>query len=534
MMHPRNHVIHRYAWTLPVIVFMIAVAVHIDLPGLYMDAVDPDFLAAQKLHHHLHNPTAALPSKIFPILGNLYHGVQNFYVDLPVLAIFGFNVGPLRIAQALFGAVLVAAFFVAARRLGKSTALAMAAAVGLATELAFTACFRTQFYIEMGGAAWLFVSLMLALPLESDTPLSQRRLFWSGFFSGLAGYGYFVLLFFVPGMFGLIALRPASNLRDTARWIIGLAVGFTPFAVGYLSLTLKLHGIDATIAFIRGLLGALHPFESSGTNEGNLLYAWHMAKLAITNHGNDAMIFGQVLPSFWGAVKFYVFAACLLVLSVWCLGSLALRRKPPPATLLSLLPLSYLLVASLFGHRLWAHHFCVLVPFVYLLPLALLVSLRTRQARKPFEHALLGVAAIAWLIGNLTQQVAFHERLARSGGEGLSTSALTQLAVEARNAPSTSAYIFPEWGFFTSFCLLTENKVRYVVDASPETLLDLKRSGYNDLRLVYWQPAERAHYMQVLQQAGVQTMTERTFTTLDGRPVFYWLEGRTTQPSTAH
>ncbi|WP_147293364.1 hypothetical protein [Dyella monticola] len=533
-MHLRINAISRYLWTLPVIVFMIAVAVHIDLPGLYMDAVNPDFLAAQKLHHHLHNPTAGLPSKLFPILGNLYHGVQNFYVDLPVLTIFGFDVGPLRIAQALFGAGLLAAFFVAAQRLSKSTALAMAAALGLATEIAFTASFRTQFYIVMGGATWLAVSLMLALPLQSDTPLSRHRLFWSGFFSGLAGYGYFVLLFFVPGMFALIALRPKSNLRDTVRWAIGLAVGFAPFAVGYVSLALKLHGIGATVAFIRGLLGALHPFESGGTNGGNLLYAWRMAMLAITNNGNDAMVFGHALPSAWGVVKFYVFAACLLVLSVWCLGSLVLRRQAPPATLLGLLPLSYLLVASLFGHRLWAHHFCVLVPFVYLLPLALLTSVLKMQTRKPFETALMGLASIAWLIGNLTQQVAFHESLAHSGGEGLSTSALTQLAVEARNAPSTSAYIFPEWGFFTSFCLLTENKVRYVIDASPETLLDLKRDGYSDLRLVYWQPTERAHYMQVLQQAGTKTITERTFTTLDGRAVFYWLEGRTTQPSLPH
>lgn len=102
-------VVYRHAWMLPVVVFLFAVAFHIDLPGLYIDAVNPDFLAAQKLHPHLHNPTAALPSKIFPILGNLYHGVQNFYVALPVQAIFGFDVAPLRIAQALFGAVLLAA-----------------------------------------------------------------------------------------------------------------------------------------------------------------------------------------------------------------------------------------------------------------------------------------------------------------------------------------------------------------------------------------------------------------------------------------
>lgn len=522
----RSNAIYRHLWLLPAAVFMAMVALHINLPGLYMDAVNPDFLAAQKLHPHLHNPSAALPSKIFPILGNLYHGVQNFYVDLPVLAVFGFNVAPLRIAQALFGVVLLAAFFASARRLTASTPLAMVAALGLATDIAFTASFRTQFYIVMGGAAWLCVSLMLALPLPSNTALSRRRLFWSGCFAGLAGYGYFVLLFFVPGMLALIALR-SRNLREAWQWLLGLAAGCTPFVLGYLSLMLKLHGIAATLTFIHALLGALHPFDNGGTHQGHLRYVWDMAYLAITNDGNAAMIFGHALPSWWGVAKFYLFVACTLVLAIFLLASVALRRKPPPAALVVLLPLSYLLIAALFGHRLWAHHFCVLVPFVYLLPLCLLACLPKTGAQRAWPVVAIGLAGTGCLIANVAQQYNFHQQLARSGGEGMSTSALTELALQARNAPSHVAYVFPDWGFFTSFCLLTENKVRYVIDAAPETLADLRRSGHDDLRLAYWRPTDHDRYVQALQQAGLPSITQQAFTTLDGRPVFYVLEGRT-------
>jgi hypothetical protein len=518
---------YRFLWILPVAVFMLGVAWQIHLPGLYMDAVNPDYLAAQKLYPHLHNPTGALPSKIFPILGSLYHGVQNFYVDLPVLALFGFDISPLRIAQALFGAALVAAFFITTRRLTGSNAFAIAGTLGLATEIAFIASFRTQFYIVLGGATWLFFSLMLAAPIHPDDPISRRRLFWSGVFSGLAGYGYFVLLFFVPGTLAMTALRPQSNWRQTFRWITGVIVGLTPFALGYLSLILKLHGITPALALIRSLVTTLHPFADSGASDGNLLYSWHMAHLAITNDGNDAMIFGHALPSIWGEAKFYLLVACTLGMSLWVFICLLRRKESPLWALPGLLPLSYWLFASLFGHRLWAHHFCVLVPFVYLLPTLLLGQLfKASKSAATTRIAAVSLVCLGCVTANVLQQNDFHSALARSGGEGMSTQALTQLAVEARGAGKNVAYVFPEWGFFTSFCLLTENKVRYVIDADPATLADLRQTGHDDFRLAYWQPAQREPYIAVLKQAGAHTITERTFTTLDGRPAFYLLEGR--------
>ncbi|GLQ89560.1 hypothetical protein [Dyella flagellata] len=528
MTFDRANLVHRYGWVIPVLVFTSAIIFHIHLPGLYFDAVNPDFVAAQKLHPtHLHNPSATLPSKIFPILGSLYHGVQNLYVDLPIFAIFGCDVAPLRIAQASFGAVLLVAFFIVAQRLTRSTTLAMLGALGLASEIAFTASFRTQFYIVMGGATWLFVSLMLALQSNPDERVPMHRLFWSGFFAGLAAYGYFVLLFFVPGMLALVAFRPQSDRRQLIRWGCGLVAGFAPYALGYLSLVIKLHGVSPTVAFIRRMLDMLHPLQGSGTSGSNLLYAWQMARLAITNSGNDAMIFGYSLPSWWGETKFYVFAACTLILVAWSLVYSLRRRKIPSWALIGLLPLSYIVAASLLGSRLWAHHFCVLVPFVYLLPPSLVANMPIKLRMNPMMRgAVMGLAGAGCLLGNGSQQYTFHQHLARSGGEGMSTYALTQLALEARHAPSDTAYLFPEWGFFTSFGLLTENKVRFTEDVAPETLSDLRRLGYEDLRLTYWHPADRDRYAQILWEAGIPATTERTFTTLDGRPVFYWLEGR--------
>lgn len=516
----------RLAWMLPLGAFLGLVLVHSDLPGIYMDAVNPDFLAAQWLHRG-HNPGAGIPSKIFPILGSFYHGLQNAYLGVPFFAVAGFSVTSLRLEQAVFGLILLAALYHLARRLTGSRALALAAALGLATELAFTASFRTQFYIVLGGAAWLVVSMLLALPAESGSWIVRRRVFWSGVFFGLASYGYFVLAFFAPAMAILVACWIPR--RDWGRWVVGAVVGVSPFLLGFLSLLVKKHGVEPTLEFVRGMLGQLKPFDASGASGNNLQYAWDMVGLATSDAANEGMIFGQGLPSAWGAMKVWwlvVAVAGLVAIGI----AHVLKHQPRRAmtVLPVLMPISFVAVASLFGHRLWAHHFSVLLPFVYLLPALLLATLAEQLVRlpaSPVQAAVVATLVLAVIGGNLVQQARFHEWLVKTGGRGHSSDALTTLAVEARGVPENVAYLFPEWGFFTSFAFLTGNRVRYGVDVEPSTIAKLKKDGITEFRLVYWNAADQSRYRQVLQANGIQSQEARAFPSREEQPVFHWLRG---------
>jgi hypothetical protein len=511
-------------WILPPVAFLGLVLVHADLPGIYMDAVNPDFLAAQWLNRG-HNPGAGIPSKIFPILGSFYHGLQNAYLGLPFFAVAGFSVISLRLEQAAFGLVLLVALYHLTRRLTGSRPLALAAGLGLATELAFTASFRTQFYIVLGGGAWLFVSMLLALPAEQGSWIIRRRVFWSGVFFGLASYGYFVLSFFAPAMAVLVACWVPR--RDWGRWVAGASVGVSPFLLGFLSLLAKKRGLDPALDFVRGMLGQLKPFDAGGASGSNLQYAWDLIGLATSDAANEGMIFGEGIPGAWGATKLW-----WLVLSVGALAGFGIAQvirrgaKAVRAILPALMPLSFVAVASLFGHRLWAHHFSVLVPFVYLLSALLLARAFEWLSITRFVRILMATTlGIVVVGGNLVQQTRFHEWLARTGGRGHSSDALTTLALEARGVPANVAYLFPEWGFFTSFAFLTENRVRYSVDVEPETIGKLKRDGITEFRLVYWNQADEGRYRQLLQATGMTRVEVRVFRSREGLPVFYWLRG---------
>lgn len=514
-----------WAMWLPVAAFFTLALVQARLPGLYMDAVNPDFVAAQLLHHSARQPGAGIPSKIFPILGGLYYGAQNLYVGLPIFALFGCNIITLRIAQALFGAMLIAALYLVSVRLTRSRMLAFACTLGLATDLAFTASFRTQFYIVMGAAAWLFAALALALPTGTRSDFGRKRLLLSGACTGLACYGYFVLGFFIPGMFLLIVWRRRDGWRDLPVWLTGLMIGLLPYVLGYLSLLVKLKGLEPTLAFVRYMLGQLHPFDAGGASHGNLAYAWNMIQLSVMDRGNEAMIFGHPLPSGWPMTKYAGFLISLAVMSILLVVRVIRRSDKLVQTLPALLPWSFIGIASLFGNRLWAHHFSVLVPFAYLLgTLLLLECLDALRASHSLRRAIIAAALCIGIGCNLMQQTTFHQELARTGGTGKMPEALNTLAEEARASPPHVAYLFPEWGFYASFNFLTGNRVRYADNVEAHTLTQLRHRGYSTFRLAFWDEADYERYRQIMLDAGAQNITERVYTRRDGVPAFYLIE----------
>jgi hypothetical protein len=513
--------IARVLWLLPVLAFVGLVLMHAELPGIYMDGVNPDFMAAQWLHRG-HNPGAGVPSKIFPILGSFYHGLQNAYLGVPFFAIGGFSVISLRLEQATFGAILLVALFHLTRRLTGSRGWALFAALGLSTELAFTASFRTQFYIVLGGAAWLFVSMLLALPADDQSRILRRRVFWSGFFFGLASYGYFVLAFFGPAVAVFVAVT--TPRRQWASWVVGAVVGVSPFLLGYLSLLARKHGLEPTLEFVRGMLGQLKPFDTGDVSGTRVQYAWELIRLATSDSANERMIFGESTSGAWVEAKAWALVTTVLLLLVLSVVGLTKKDERLPQVLPALMPLSFVLVASFFGHRLWAHHFSVLVPFVYLLlALSLHRMLSAFELPGYREQILVGASLAVVVAGNLLQQASFQEKLVVTGGRGRSTDMITQLAVEARQAPAHVAYVFPEWGFFTSFCLLTGNRVRYVIDTGPDAIARLRRDGITEIRLVYWDAADTNSYDHAIREAGALPTDRRDFVSRERIAVFHWI-----------
>jgi hypothetical protein len=467
-------------------------------------------------------------------LGNYYHGVQNYYVAIPVLAFLGSSVTSIRLAQALFGVIIVAASTAIVSRLTRSGALALACGLAIATDMAFIGSFRDQNYIVLGGFAWLTVALLILMPETptgtSHAGISNRRVFWSGLFCGLAAYGYFVQLFFYPAMLVITLKQAASRKPALAFWCVGVGVGLVPYMLGYLSMYLAVGGFQELMQTIHRGLNTLQPLHGSGSPLKNLSIVFGFANLAVTNHENEMMTLGASLHSAWGSAKIYF----LVVSALAMLGSLAVsmyrRRHDNLDLMMVLLPLSYAAVASVFGRRLGAHHFALLTPLTYILLALLLgriVSALAKTGRQPLRKMLILGLAVLGLGGNFFQQQQYFNELERTGGVGRSSNALTTMAEQALDTGQQAVYAFPEWGFFMSFALLTENRVPYLLDISPASIAAAHAANPNrpEIRLVYWNDKNRHAYTGALAAAGVHTVGETDFMQRDGKQVFHMLTG---------
>ena len=227
----------------------------IALPGVYMDAVNPDYMTVRLLNPHAQPITAwLLPGNYLferaPVLISFYHGSQQFWLGLPLFWLFGTTVVGLRLTHAMFALGVLAALYALLVRSGPRPWLAALACAALAIDPAFSYAFRTQSYITLAPAAWLFLSLY-CLQRAADGGARRRRwLLGSGALYGLAIVGYFIYAFFLPAMLAALYWSRTTPAPDGERpratwvlWFAGVAIGGIFYPVGYALLIRQLGGV---------------------------------------------------------------------------------------------------------------------------------------------------------------------------------------------------------------------------------------------------------------------------------------------------
>jgi len=535
MTKPHNPAFRSWGVFLALAVFAMGVFRQIELPGIYMDGVNPEYVAARMLHPSMDNPVWLQPFIGLPILGGIYHGMQNTYVGLPFFWLTDFSVTGLRLEQALFGAISVLMVYRITWRLSERRWLATAAALGLACDAAFLLSFRTQNYIIQGGMTWLLLSLDSLLPPMDCRQLREPSPRWlqSGLFAGLAIYGYFVLGFFMPILgLGVLALAtPGQRCRSLGRWALGVGLGLMPYVVGYASMMIALGGPITFLTHLDHTVRGLGPIASGYTLIDTLGHILSIARLGLSNGGNELMIFRLTVSGPWGDHKLELLGFSLLLgagLLTWR-RSLIGSRQRAPAWLVLMLPICYGASSMVFGHRLWAHHFTVLVPLFYLClacTLNLVLNIWTSSERPGRGGTwVAGALCLALLGGNIIQQQHVFDALARTGGVGMMSHNINLMAKQARTDKDRAVYVLPEWGFMMPLMFLTGNQVPM------RTSLDTKwlerfRGRNTELRLPVWNEQQLAKYQAELQNLNLQLLGVQTFRQLDGPIAFYVLRAQ--------
>lgn len=509
------------------IIFWLGALHDIALPGLYMDAVNPDYLAARTLNPEIKNPVNAMPTAWIPILGNLYHGVQNYYVALPVVSLLGFNITAIRIAQAIFGSGIVVMVFLVTERTVRLRSIAWLTAALVATEISFLASFRTQFYIVMSGVFWLLLAIYFGLA-DKEENSNRRRIFLSGLFFGLSVYSYFVFLFFMPFWIFFIT-QNTRQWRVLLQWGTGFVIGMLPYVLGYISLIVALGGINSSAAWMQASLNGLAPLSSNLDITDSFFNSFRNVSYAIQNTGNSLMIFGDASGLAPSKFKVWIFGfSCFLLLSLNIFSAKtkiefsehsSKRNVILQPGQLVWLTLCFIVVSFPLGSRLWIHHYSILIPLMYIILSGVIFHLL--GPRRVFLVWIL-LAGIGFF--NCYQQLSFFSRLEQTGGNGKFSDAINRMASEAQASPVGSVYFFPDWGFFMPFSLLTGNKIPYELETSSEKISTYFLSGHI-IHVLFWHPDDEIKYRALLEAAGIRNVELRKHQQRNQTIAFFELKG---------
>jgi hypothetical protein len=523
--------LHVVAFAIVAIIYAIAATRQIDLPGIYMDAVNPDYLAVRILNWKTSFAPWVLPGNDvfghFTGLVSLYHGTQQLYFALPVFWLLGTSVTSLRIAHALFALAILAAGYALLARSGVNKWLASGLCCALALDPAFVFAFRTPSYITMAPVAWLLLSIAALRSRVDASPAKIPTItFTGGLFFGLAVLGYFIYAFFTPALALAVLLWRAPkeradgnhSVRLLAIWAVGTLCGCASYVLGCVLLARSQDGLTGLFAFVAGYVSDVNPFGAQQSLAARVVSVWQFTESIFYNWWHNAAMFDDYTPVPGAAIK----TAMLLGLPALCLLALELGRRPNPALRLLIgLEVSFLAVALVFGSRLGGHHFVALLPLSYF---ALAIALGATQwsAPQPFaarmQVSVTAVVLAALLVINVAGELHESDRLRATHGVGLYSDAINHFGEDLRRTQNALVFL-PDWGLFMPVAFLTGGHVDLVTTSDYAAARRALCAGRSiEVALI---EGDRANRFRSWQDALDATpISVRDYRQLDGKVVF--------------
>ncbi|GAC1346123.1 MAG: hypothetical protein NVSMB18_27470 [Acetobacteraceae bacterium] len=464
-----------------VLMFALGALSHIDTPGLYMDAVNPDYLVVRVLGASSSFPVWALPGTLvfgrFPVLGQIYHGALSYWLGLPIYALFGTGMIGVRVANMAFGLGTLAAagWFLLAFRVRPVIAGLVLAALALEPGYLFT--FRVQFYLQAMAFGALLASVAWVETRRGRPSVGVAV--GAGVLAGIACYGYFVFAFLVPVAAVHAGLRWRGHpgwRRLGLFWALGFAVGAGPYLLGLLLMLVATGGVRGLLDFVSGNLGALGVGQSVLSWPERLAYFADIVRWTIWDVGPSSMMLHAAVPPSVPGLRLVLLLAVPGLGLIWAV----VRKRASGGLLVSAGFFAGTLVLFLtFGNRLWLHHAGMLLPALYV-ALGLAVSSFGRVA---VVAAVLATAPL--LAGNAVDRQAVFRELERTGGVGLASDAVERFAEDVGRDRRPSHGFFPDWGVFMPFVMVTSGRVPFSLDFSPEAVREVVCGGRDAVVAVF-------------------------------------------------
>jgi hypothetical protein len=463
--------LYRYSYlVIPLLLLLQGSVSHIMLPGLYMDAVNPDYLILRLLNWNASIFGWVLPGTsirdIFPTISGLYYGALPYYIGMPIYILLGTGVVAIRIANFGFASVVLLSAGVFLRTFGVRPVFVGFTLAVLALDPGFLFSFRTQSYITLLPIA--FVLLSASIVEDAAAVASRRACGAAGLLLGLAVYGYFIYLFLVPAAAAHLWWKVRANSERRPQlisWFAGLVLGVSPYLIGYALMFKATGGFQGFERFLTSALGNLSVVSSNLNSWQSVSYFGSLVYRTLYFEGQTLLMLKMTFKPYFGEVKRLLLLDIPIVFLIF---SLVFARGFTGIVFITALFLGMACLFVIFGDRLGFHHVALTLPLLYLAFALCIESIAHAAPISGRAQLALALPLVILGIGNAIDRQSVFLDLERTGGVGLASDAIERFAEDSRSSPEPTFAFFPDWGVFMPFEMVTGGQIPLLAEFSPE------------------------------------------------------------------
>ncbi|MEE3624770.1 glycosyltransferase family 39 protein [Nitrospirillum sp. BR 11752] len=465
-------------------VFGILSLAYMSVPGLYMDAVNPDYLAFVPSKPGGFIPAWLYPDNILfpdfrhPLLASLYGGATPGYIAMVFFGIFGHGLASLRLLHICYGLAILSLVYLLLRSSTGRLGLAVVAILILGTDPSFIFAWRTQYYLQIFPLLFFIPALFLLsrtlIQQRDESKVMWGRFLLAGFLAGFSAWSYFIYAFYTGAILAVLVFLLWS--RRTVMWkaalcfLLGAALGESPFIYAHLSIPLQvgIAGYIEDLRYLQSGYGVLngqadtifqrfsHVLDlwfsvSGGLPLERVMYGEEMSRMM------DADFLARRTPNYgpWVIAAFLgviaVLAAALKFSSAArarVLQSPKGRRSVYLLIMIVAVMIAHFIFGMVMGRPLKYQHYAMLLILMDIgafTALAIILSICSPVWR--IRWPLAGICGFVILV-NVVHTYGIYEHLQKTGGRAEYTDVINRVGEYVQELPQDAIVAFPQWGYW--------------------------------------------------------------------------------------
>ena len=458
---------NKILWALPFFIYSFFALKDLSLPGLYMDSVNPDYLASWIIRGEKSIPLWAYPDNLlagaykFPILNSLYGGNPTAYIGLIFFLLFGFGYVQVHIYHALLGLILLAALFWVMKKWGMSNIAIVTSLTLLALDPNFIFAWRTQYYLQLFPFIFFALGLgFLGLYLERliTTKISHvKYLLISGLLFGFAAYSYFI--FFLYGFVALVFYSFNDKLiskNALKHLFFGFILGSAPYIYAHISIIFNIN-LSEYMKMLKDLEDTYGVFDNrQDTIISRTFVVGDRLTSFFAGKAIESVIFGSSdvhVARTMASCLIYIFGIVTTLISLFIYEIYPQKKSIAKehcslSLVLLIIFFTHIIFGFLIGRPLGFQHYIMLLPIIYLL---IAIGLNNINKIISLNLALSYLFAGVFLlcsIFNFTLSNELSSRLKKEGGNAMYSDVINVVAEYIKTLPPDTVLLFPQWGYW--------------------------------------------------------------------------------------